>query len=95
MMSRGDFDVSGLPNNFWKQEVLGWEQEVWAAMQIQVSQHATGPQLGDPFAGEIYLRPETEGEKALCGAQRMKKSGGFVYVSIFLGLNLWTLANAY
>ncbi|KAI4709015.1 hypothetical protein J4E89_006417 [Alternaria sp. Ai002NY15] len=83
MMSRGDFDIPSVPNGFWKQEVLGWEQEVWAAMQIQVSQHASGPQFGDPFKDDVFLKPETEGEKALCGAQKMRKSGGFVNINVF------------
>lgn len=78
MMSRGDFDIPSVPNGFWKQEVLGWEQKVWAAMQIQVSQYASGPKFGDPFKDNVFLRPETEGDKALCGAQNMRKSGGFV-----------------
>ena len=69
-----------LPNDFWRQEVLGWEQEQWAAMQIMMSQYAIGPKASDPLADGYWIKPVTEGEKALCGAQKMRKSGEFVYV---------------
>jgi hypothetical protein len=47
-------------------------------MQMAVSQYAIGPKASDPFADAYVIAPQTEGEKALCGAQKMKKSGGFV-----------------
>jgi hypothetical protein len=70
--------IPSMPDDYWKREVLGWEQEVWAAMQMAVSQYAIGPKASDPFADAYVIAPQTEGEKALCGAQKMKKSGGFV-----------------
>lgn len=78
LMSKNDFNMEPLPDDFWKQEVIGWEYETWAAMQIAVSNYAIGPQSIDPYEDGYLLKPETQGEKALCGVQKMKKTGGFV-----------------
>ncbi|KAB2107082.1 hypothetical protein AG0111_0g5246 [Alternaria gaisen] len=80
---RSTYMIPSMPDDFWKREVLGWEQEVWAAMQMAVSQYAIGPKASDPFADAYVIAPQTEGEKALCGAQKMKKSGGFVNINVF------------
>ena len=73
--------IESLPNDFWKQEVLGWEQESFAGLQIAMSRYAIG---GEGASTEEqpddawWFKPDTEGEKNLCSAQKMKKSGGFV-----------------
>jgi hypothetical protein len=79
MLSMSTFKMKTIPDDFWKQEVAGWEQQVWAGMQIAVSRHAIGPEEGDPYAdGGYFIAPKTEGERTLCAAQKMKKNGGFV-----------------
>lgn len=78
MISLNEFTVKDIPDDFWKQEVLGWEQETWGALQVMVSRHAIGPEEGDPSADGYRIEPKTEGEWTLCGAQKMKKTGGFV-----------------
>lgn len=73
-----DFRIISLPNDQWKREVLGWEREVWASLQILISNYAIGPSVIASLTNDQWVRPQTEGEKALCGAQKMKKSGEFV-----------------
>ena len=70
--------IDSIPDGFWKQEVLGWEQESWAALQIALAQYAIGPKATDELADNYWIKPETDGEKALCSAMKMKKSGDFV-----------------
>ncbi|RAR10171.1 hypothetical protein DDE82_001446 [Stemphylium lycopersici] len=82
-INQGNGNTVSLPKDFWKQEVLAWEQEHWAAMQIAVSRYAIGPKTIDPLADGFLLEPQTEGEKALCGVQKMKKSGQFVNINVF------------
>jgi hypothetical protein len=73
--------VESLPNDFWKQEVLGWEQESMASMQIAMTLYATGAP-GSDAEGQTddnwWIKPESQGQKTLCSAQKMRKSGGFV-----------------
>ncbi|KAI4607715.1 hypothetical protein J4E80_009456 [Alternaria sp. BMP 0032] len=83
MISLNEFTVRDIPDDFWKQEVLGWEQETWGALQVMVSRHAIGPEEGDPLADGYRIEPKTEGEWTLCGAQKMKKTGGFVNINVF------------
>jgi hypothetical protein len=77
-MSHSGATIDNLPDDFWKQEVVGWEQESWAGLQIAFSSYAIGPKASDELADIYWIKPETAGEKALCTAQKMKKSGGFV-----------------
>lgn len=70
--------IDRLPSDYWKQEILAWEQESWAGLQIALSQYAIGPKASDDLADNYWSKPDTEGEKALCSAMKMKKSGSFV-----------------
>jgi hypothetical protein len=70
--------IDHLPDDFWKEEVVSWEKETWAAMQIAFSQYAIGPRATDELADRYWIKPETDGEKSLCTAMKMKKSGEFV-----------------
>jgi hypothetical protein len=73
--------IDSLPNDFWKEEILGWEKESWARMQIAMSRYAIGADGSDtPGQKEDnwWIKPTSDGEKALCSAQKMRKSGGFV-----------------
>jgi hypothetical protein len=47
-------------------------------MQIMVPQYAIGPKARDKLADRYVIPTSTDGEKTLCGAQKMKKSGEFV-----------------
>ncbi|KAH7372353.1 hypothetical protein BKA66DRAFT_423129 [Pyrenochaeta sp. MPI-SDFR-AT-0127] len=78
LIKRADARIESLPDDQWKQEVVGWEKETWAALQILVSQYAIGPKVSDPLADNYWIHPETRAEKTLCGAQKMTKSGDFV-----------------
>lgn len=67
-----------VPSDQWIRELTHWESQVYASIQIAVEKYATGAKSIDPFA-ESYIRaPETSGEKALCGLQRVRKSGNVV-----------------
>lgn len=70
--------ISALPDDQWVQEVVGWESNTWASLQIAIAEYATGVKARDAFADSYYRQPETDGEKKLCSMQKMKKSGGFV-----------------
>lgn len=83
LIKRADARIESLPDDQWKQEVVGWEKETWAALQILVSQYAIGPKVSDPLADNYWIHPETRAEKTLCGAQKMTKSGDFVNINVF------------
>jgi hypothetical protein len=70
--------IDNLPDDFWKQEVTSWEKETWAGLQIAFAQYAIGPRASDELADKYWIKPETLGEKTLCSAMNMKKSGEFV-----------------
>jgi hypothetical protein len=70
--------IPSLPDDQWVQEVTGWEAFVWAALQTAVTDYAVGPTVREPSA-QAYMKNETTGgEKKLCQAQRVRRSGGFV-----------------
>lgn len=70
--------IGALPDDQWLKEIVGWESNAWASLQIAIAEYATGVKARDPFADLYYRRPETDGEKKLCNMQKLKKSGGFV-----------------
>lgn len=77
--SRGGWPyIVSLPDDQWIKELKRWESSVWATFQIGLSYYATGPQISGSPSKENYTIPKTEGEKKLCGMQKMRKSGGFV-----------------
>jgi hypothetical protein len=78
--SHGGAIIESIPDGFWKEEVLAWEQEAMASLQIAMTQYAIGHKVRDEMADRYWKEPKTEGEKKLCKAQKMKKTGGFVYV---------------
>lgn len=57
-----------------------WESAAWSALQILVSDYAVGPVNRDSLADQYTDAPATDGYKALCRSQRMRKAGGFAYV---------------
>lgn len=70
--------IPSLPDDQWVTEVIGWESTAWASLQIAVGDYFTGARARDPF-GDLYVKTvASKAEKALCGMQRMRKSGGFV-----------------
>lgn len=74
--------IESIPDGFWKQEVVGWEREALASLQRAMTYYAIGTRAHDSQADRCWIEPETEGEKALCTAQKIRKAGGFVYVII-------------
>jgi hypothetical protein len=76
-MLSSEATIEGLPDDLWKQEVQMWERESWAQFQIAIAQYAIGPKVSDDLSDRYWSKPETDGEKSLCAAMKMKKSGGF------------------
>lgn len=74
--------LSSLPDDQWVKEVVSWESNAWAALQIAVADYAIGAANRDTFSKQYVKEPSSEGEKKLCGMQKMRKSGGFVYVGV-------------
>lgn len=70
--------ITTLPDDQWIKELSNWVSSSWAGIQILVADHAIGPSVRDPDAKLNGLPPANEGEKALCGMQKMRKPGGFV-----------------
>jgi hypothetical protein len=68
----------GLPDDHWAQEVMGWENYLWATYQAFVTDYGVGYAARDPSVREIMKQNLTAGEKRLCGVQKMRKSGGFM-----------------
>lgn len=73
--------IGSLPDEQWIEEVIGWESFGWAITQNFIADYFTGPVARDPYAAS-YTRPATtEGERKLCSMMKMRRSGGFSYVS--------------
>ncbi|KAF2004127.1 hypothetical protein P154DRAFT_485871 [Amniculicola lignicola CBS 123094] len=76
-------EIASLPNNQWEKEVIRWETIAWAGLQALIADYAIGPKHRDQDA-DGYVKPvTTKGEKQLCRAQKMRKSGGFVNINVF------------
>lgn len=81
ILGEGRMDIlESLPDDQWIREVIAWEKYVWASLQTIISDYATGPATRDPSALDHIRNDTTPGERQLCGVQRMRKSGGFMYV---------------
>jgi hypothetical protein len=61
----------------WINEATNWSKYLLASTQIILADFAIGPGTRSPTSKDNVVRPATEGEKLLCGAQKMRKSGGF------------------
>lgn len=77
-MAGGTGYIPSLPEDQWEKEIKGWEAFVWAALQTAITDYAIGPAVREPSIADLVKKNLTSGEKQLCGAQKMKKSGGFV-----------------
>jgi hypothetical protein len=75
--------MAALPDDQWIREVVASEKFVWASMQTLVSDYAIGHAVRDPLVIESLKKNITKGERQLCGAQRMRKSGGFMNINVF------------
>ncbi|KAJ4305538.1 hypothetical protein N0V90_001069 [Kalmusia sp. IMI 367209] len=83
LAERSGGQILELPDDQWIQEILGWEKYIWASMQTMVSDYAIGYGAQTPLV-QSYVRTNlTQGERQLCGVQRMVKSGGFVNINVF------------
>jgi hypothetical protein len=72
----------GLPGDQWIFEVLHMSSFVWSALQTITSDYAVGPAVRALDTEEAVDEPTTSGQKDLCRAQKMRKSGGFAYATI-------------
>jgi hypothetical protein len=70
--------ITSLLDDQWVREVVAWEKDVLAALQITVADYALGYETQDSSAQDATKNVTTLGEKQLCQSQRMRKSGGFV-----------------
>jgi len=75
--------IPSLPDDQWIQEVTRWEAFVWATLQTAITDYAVGPSVREPSARAHIRNVTNDGEKELCRALRMKRSGGFVFVQPF------------
>jgi hypothetical protein len=66
-----------IPDDQWIQEFIGWESHVWAGLQFAVADHAIGTSTRQGSAGSLQRDYTNDGEKQLCGSQRMRMAGGF------------------
>jgi hypothetical protein len=78
-MVRRELVAAHIPADQWITEAKGMEAFVWTALQIAIADYAVGPSLRSPDIADNVPAPATSGDKALCGAQKMRKAGGFVY----------------
>ncbi|KAF2736964.1 hypothetical protein EJ04DRAFT_562032 [Polyplosphaeria fusca] len=81
MVSAGE--VPELPSDQWKKEVLSWQSFGWAGMQTFIATALTGPKELDPSADSYTIQPTSEGDKQLCKALKMRKTGGFANINVF------------
>jgi hypothetical protein len=74
----GNSYIHSLPDDQWIREIVRWERFIWASMQTTISDYAIGYVTREPSAKDFIIKNATEGEKQLCGVQRMRKSGDFM-----------------
>ena len=69
--------IPSLPPDQWIFETTNWVSSILASLQIMFTDYAIGPEVRDPGSKEFVRLAETREEKALCGAQKMRKGGGY------------------
>jgi hypothetical protein len=62
----------------WIEEAQEWEKQVWAALQVLISDVAIGVIDRPVFIGDNKYRAIPDEVKTLCGAQKMRISGNVV-----------------
>jgi hypothetical protein len=67
-----------VPENQWITEARAMESSVWAALQVSLVDYAIGPRVRSIELADYVVDPITSGDQQLCGAQKMRKAGGFV-----------------
>jgi hypothetical protein len=67
-----------LPKDNWVQEITYWEQYIWSQIQIALANYAIGPAVQHPQAERYVKTNTTDGQKHLCGMQKMRSPGGLV-----------------
>jgi hypothetical protein len=70
------FVTEAFPNDQWVSEVAGWEKYIWATFQAYISDYAVGYSVRVPALKESLRTNLTNGERELCGKQRMLKPSG-------------------
>jgi hypothetical protein len=67
-----------VPSDQWIVEARTMESFVWASMQVVIGDYAIGPSARNSALANATVKPETNGDKILCGSMKMRKAGGFV-----------------
>lgn len=78
LMLRDGVVTSQVPSDQWINEVEGLDSVIWASLQTLVADYAIGPGVRTAELEEYVVKPTSPGDKQLCGAQKMRKPGGFV-----------------
>ena len=76
-LSLAAMPIDSASSTQWINEATSWSKYLLASTQVILADFAMGPGTRSPSSKDKIRRPETEGEKTLCGAQKMRKSGGF------------------
>ncbi|KAF2709058.1 hypothetical protein K504DRAFT_408484 [Pleomassaria siparia CBS 279.74] len=74
---------SAIPSTQWINEAESWTSYVLSMSQLVFSDYAMGPAARTPSIRDQVQPPRTDGEKALCNAQKLRKSGGFANINLF------------
>ncbi|KAH7127171.1 hypothetical protein B0J11DRAFT_296636 [Dendryphion nanum] len=75
--------MPGVPADQWVTEVVSYKKYLLLFLEIAFTDYAVGAETKAPEAASFMKKPATEGEKNLCNAQKMIKSGGFANVNFF------------
>ncbi|KAF2750154.1 hypothetical protein M011DRAFT_396913, partial [Sporormia fimetaria CBS 119925] len=75
--------IAQVPPDQWVTEVRAWESNIWASLQIAVTDQAIGIKARNNASDPIVREDASPAEKHLCGMQRMRNPGGFVNVNVF------------
>ncbi|KAF2733975.1 hypothetical protein EJ04DRAFT_577282 [Polyplosphaeria fusca] len=78
-----DAVLGPLPDDQYLKELLFAESFAYAGLQFMLSDYAIGPKRHDESADDYTSPPTTLGQKNLCRAVKMRKSGGFANINVF------------
>jgi hypothetical protein len=65
-------------DDYWITEVVAWESQAWAAMQVTIADFAVGAIVRPVQITNDLHRVTPDDTKELCGAQKIRKSGDIV-----------------
>ncbi|KAF2120277.1 hypothetical protein BDV96DRAFT_642118 [Lophiotrema nucula] len=74
--------IASLPDDQWVREIVRLEGLIWAALQTLTSDYAIGVGVQTPAVKDFLRKNLIDGEKQLCGVQRMRKAGAIVNINV-------------